>query len=228
MRRISNSLMIFAAGFGTRMAPLSNHTPKPLIKVANRTLLDHTLALAKQASVPNIVVNTHYKAAQIATHLQGSGIQISYEDEILDTGGGLKHAAPLLAERCVFTLNSDGIWRGQNPLVALSQQWHDTMGALLLCADITQVLGRRPPGDFDCNAKMQARRKGDYVYLGAQIINLNHITAWPHKVFSLNAVWDHLIAEKKLYIYIYNGQWCDVGQPNNIKTAERLLKDGNV
>ena len=110
-------LMVFAAGFGTRMGALTEARPKPLIPVAGRPLIDHALAVAKDAGVRHTVVNTHYRAAQIAEHLAGKGVAISHEaGQILETGGGLKAALPLLGDGPVAILNSDGIWTGANPL----------------------------------------------------------------------------------------------------------------
>ena len=110
--------IVFAAGFGTRMKPLTNKMPKPLIKVAGKPLIDHALALLD--GISTIVVNTHYCADQLETHLDGrSVICIREEPEILDTGGGLKNAMPILGHGPVITLNSDVILSGQNPVVAL-------------------------------------------------------------------------------------------------------------
>jgi len=216
--------MDFAAGFGTRMRPLTNHTPKPLKKVAGKALLDHSLDLAHAADIPDICVNTHYLADQIHSHLNAQNIKISHEPNLLDTGGGLKKALPLLNTSSVYTMNSDAIWVGENPFLTLRDQWQNDMGALLLLAHVDDVEGRAAPGDFDITTTGRITRGGPYVYLGAQIMQTEPVRAWPDTVFSLNAVWDHLISQKQLYGCLYSGAWCDVGRPENIETAEDLIK----
>ena len=114
-------LMLFAAGFGTRMGALTADRPKPLIPVAGRALIDHALDVAEAAGVTRTVVNTHYKAEQIARHLAGRDVLISHEPgPILETGGGLRQALPLLGPGPVAILNSDAIWTGANPLTQLA------------------------------------------------------------------------------------------------------------
>ena len=115
-----DTMMLFAAGKGTRMAPLTDVTPKPLIPVAGRPLLDHALDLAREGGARRIVVNTHHLGDQIVRHLAGSGVAISDEaDALLETGGGLKKALPLLGDGPVLTMNPDVVWTGPNPVAAL-------------------------------------------------------------------------------------------------------------
>ncbi|OZA00061.1 MAG: nucleotidyltransferase, partial [Rhodobacterales bacterium 17-64-5] len=126
-------LMLFAAGFGTRMGALTADRPKPLVMVAGRALIDHALDVAAGAGADRVVVNTHYRADQIAAHLAGRGVKISPEDPILETGGGLRAALPLLGPGPVAILNSDAIWTGANPLTQLAAAWDGArMEALLL------------------------------------------------------------------------------------------------
>ena len=121
---LPHPVMLFAAGFGTRMKPLTDSRPKPLIKVAGKPLLDHALDLVRAEGAPRTVVNSHYLGAQIAAHLDGQDIATSYEDTILDTGGGLRHALPLLGDQTVFTMNTDAVWAGPNPLRMLADHWN--------------------------------------------------------------------------------------------------------
>ena len=125
MRAAPNALMIFAAGRGTRMAPLTDTRPKPLIEVAGRALLDYALDIADVAGIDRIVVNTHYLAHQIEDYLSHCRVSISHEDTLLDTGGGLRAALPLLGDGPVLTLNSDAVWQGPNPLEILLETWQD-------------------------------------------------------------------------------------------------------
>mgnify|MGYP002620909319 CR=1 FL=1 len=191
--------MVFAAGFGTRMQPLTNHTPKPLIQIGKTCLLDHTLDLAKQAGLTKCVVNAHYLAEQIKDHLAGTTAHVVVEDEILDTGGGLKNAAPLLDGDMVITSNSDNIWNGENPfskLLCASQVIGETA---LLVAHKDNVTGRSGPGDFELHDDGTLTRHGDYVFLGIQQIALHHVLAEHQSVFSMNVVWDKLIEQGKLF-----------------------------
>jgi MurNAc alpha-1-phosphate uridylyltransferase len=228
MRDYPFPLMLFAAGFGTRMGALTRDRPKPLIPVAGLPLIDHALEIGTQAGVARTVVNTHYHADQIAAHLAGRDITISHETgQILETGGGLKAALPLLGEGPVAILNSDGIWTGANPLAELAAAWDDTrMEALLLLLPLERTLAHGPKGDFrlDAHGRVSRGQGGeDHVYIGAQIIHPARIAATPDTVFSLNKPWDQMIAAGTAFGLIHHGGWCDVGHPEGIAAAEALL-----
>ncbi|MFO1203323.1 MAG: nucleotidyltransferase family protein [Tabrizicola sp.] len=220
-------LMIFAAGFGTRMGALTKDRPKPLIPVAGKPLIDHALAIAEGAGVSRTVVNTHYKAEQMAEHLVGRGVEISHEPVILETGGGLKAALPLLGEGPVAILNSDGIWTGANPLLQLARAWDpNRMEALLLLLPLNRTLAHGPKGDFRLSPDGRiSRGQGgeDHVYIGALILKTERINATPNSVFSLNKPWSEMIAAGTAYGLVHDGDWCDVGHPEGIAEAERLL-----
>ncbi|WP_239985966.1 nucleotidyltransferase family protein [Paracoccus sp. SY] len=217
-------LMIFAAGLGTRMRPLTDSLPKPLIPVAGRTLLDRALDLGRAAGAGPVVVNTHYLGTQIADHLAGQDVAISDEPgTILDTGGGLRHALPLLGAGPVMTLNPDVVWTGPNPLAALDAAWRDDMDALLMLVPLDRAAARQGTGDFSRDAEGRIARRGDYVYGGAQIIRPDRLAEIPDRVFSLNRLWDLLIAEGRAFGIVHAGGWCDVGYPEAIPLAERML-----
>lgn len=218
-------LMIFAAGFGTRMGDLTKDRPKPLIPVAGKPLIDRALDLAADAGCSPTVANAHYLADQMEKHLEGTGVRVSREDaEILDTGGGLKQALPLLGEGPVLTLNPDVIWSGPNPLSLLRENWSQTdHGALLLCVPLSRAIGRLGGGDFGVDELGGASRGGDLVFGGAQMIRTEIVAEQPERVFSLNRIWDHLISENRLQVLEYPGHWCDVGRPDGIVLAERML-----
>lgn len=219
-------LMIFAAGLGTRMRPLTDTRPKPLIEVAGRTLLDRAIDMGREVT-DRIVVNSHYKGEQIATHLAGQDIAVSDEaDLLLDTGGGLRKALPLLGDGPVMTLNPDVIWTGPNPLRALVEAWDDRMEALLTLVPLEQATARVGAGDFAMDDQNRISRKGDFVYAGAQICRPERLAEIPGDVFSLNRLWDVLIAEGRAYGVIHPGGWCDVGRPEAIQLAEAVLADG--
>lgn len=221
--------MIFAAGFGTRMRPLTDHQPKPLIQIGNTTLLDHTIDLAYAANFRVPVVNAHYLSDQIHAHLvHHKDTRVVQENTILDTGGGLKNAAHLLNGEFVITSNSDNIWNGPNPFSTLVSAWKAEFPACLLCTKTTNTVGRSGPGDFDIDNDGKLTRGGDYVFLGVQIINKTLVTRIPDTVFSMNAAWDALIEQGKLFGAVYDGVWCDVGRPENIALAQRVLSGAHV
>jgi MurNAc alpha-1-phosphate uridylyltransferase len=224
-------LMIFAAGFGTRMGALTADRPKPLIPVAGRPLIDHALDVAAGAGAGRIVVNTHYLAGQMAAHLAGTGVRISHEPgPILETGGGLRHALPLLGPGPVAILNSDGIWTGANPLAELAAAWDGSrMETLLLLLPMDQTLGHTAKGDFRLTAGRISRGSGgeDHVYIGASIIAPDRLAGIETQAFSLNLVWDQMIAAGTAFGLVHRGGWCDVGHPEGILAAERLLKGGD-
>lgn len=219
--------MLFAAGFGTRMGALTQNRPKPLIEVGGKPLIDHALALARSAGVAKIVVNLHYLGAQIAAHLHGSDIQLSWETEqILETGGGLRAALPLLGVGPVMTLNTDAVWSGQNPLTQLLAAWDPAkMDALLLLLPSDRALGHTGHGDFllDPAGRISRANGADApVYLGAQILKTEGLSAITEPVFSLNRIWDISIANNRAFGLIHQGGWCDVGRPEGIALAETL------
>jgi N-acetyl-alpha-D-muramate 1-phosphate uridylyltransferase len=221
-------LMIFAAGLGTRMGVLTAARPKPLIPVAGRALIDHALDVAEEAGAGRIVVNTHYLADQIAAHLAGRKIMISHEPgPILETGGGLKAALPLLGPGPVAILNSDGIWTGNNPLTQLARGWDGAeMDALLLLLPSALTTAHGPKGDFRVNHSGRVSRgQGgeDHVYIGASILNPACLDAISDPVFSLNRPWDTLMAQGRAFGLVHRGGWCDVGRPEGIAEAERLI-----
>lgn len=219
-----DAVMIFAAGFGTRMGALTADRPKPMVRVAGRPLIDHALDLVAAVSPARIVVNTHYKAEVLHRHLAGRDLVISHEEEILDTGGGLKQATPLLASESVFTLNPDVAWHGPNPLRHVQSAWNAAeMDALLLCVPTARAIGRLGGGDFSVDAEGHISRGGDLVYTGVQIVKPALLERISERVFSLNRLWDLLIAEGRAFAIEYPGAWCDVGRPEGIALAEDLM-----
>ena len=216
--------MIFAAGFGTRMRPLTETHPKPLIEVAGRPLIDHALHLA-QGSEP-IVVNTHYLGDQIARHLSDRDIHVVHEPEILDTGGGLRNALPLLGPGPVITLNSDAVWTGPNPLDTLRAAWDaERMDALLLLVPGPAARGYTGEGDFAVDTEGRLTRGAGHVYSGAQIIKPEGLADVPDAAFSLNLLWNAMQPEGRLFGVVHQGGWCDVGHPGGIAEAEAMLEE---
>jgi N-acetyl-alpha-D-muramate 1-phosphate uridylyltransferase len=228
MRPLRFPLMLFAAGFGTRMGALTADRPKPLIPVAGTTLLDHALALAEGAGAASPVINLHYRGAQIEAHCQGRDVRFSREAPvILDTGGGLKAALPMLGDSAVMTLNTDAVWTGENPLLQLAGAWDPSrMDALLLLLPLAGVTGHPGSGDFNMAANGRiawGKGAGGPVYLGAQIVKAERVSAIAEPVFSMTRVWDAAMTEGRAYGLIHQGGWCDVGTPAGIALAEAMI-----
>jgi MurNAc alpha-1-phosphate uridylyltransferase len=228
---VSLPVMIFAAGFGTRMGALTRGRPKPLIEVAGRALIDHALDLATGFGAPRIVINLHYLPEQIRAHLAGRA-DIAFSEEtpdILETGGGLRAALPLLGPGPVFTLNSDAVWQGPNPLGHLAPLWDPArMDALLLCLPPETAIGHDGAGDFTRGPDGRLSRGPGLVYSGVQILAPERLHEIPDQSFSLNTVWDRIAAEGRLFGATYPGRWCDVGRPEGIALAEDMLGSGHV
>lgn len=217
--------MLFAAGFGTRMRPLTATRPKPLVEVAGRPLIDHALDLAHRAGIRRIVANLHYRAEMLEAHLQGSGVvTVTEHPDILDTGGGLRNALPLLGDGPVLTLNTDAVWTGPNPLATLRETWRPgEMDALLLLVPKDAATGHAGPGDFLMDGAGRLSRGPGLVFGGAQIVEPAAVETVSDRVFSLNRVWDDAAARGRLFGVVHPGGWCDVGRPASIPVAEALL-----
>lgn len=233
--RPAQPLMVFAAGFGTRMGALTALRPKPLIPVAGRALIDRALDLAAEAGCDPVVVNLHYRGQQIADHLAGSPVHLSWEhDLILETGGGLRQALPQLGSGPVCTLNPDAVWTGPNPLIRLANHWEPAlMDGLLMLAPVKAVYPHGGRSDFTMDARGRLSRHAEtggpgFVYLGAQIITTEGLATIDARAFSLNRLWDQMIADGRAFGLLHPGGWCDVGRPEGIAKAEAMLAAADV
>jgi MurNAc alpha-1-phosphate uridylyltransferase len=222
--------MLFAAGFGTRMGALTSQRPKPMVDVAGRPLIDHALEQVRGHGVPTVVANLHYKPQPLIDHLDGSGVLLSHETpDILDTGGGLRAALPLLGDGPVFTMNTDAVWKGPNPLAQLAGAWEPAqMDALLLCLPRDNAVGHTGEGDFMIDAQGRAARGPGHVYSGLQILKTDLLHEMSEQVFSLNPLWNRMIDAGRLFATPYPGKWCDVGHPEGIALAEEMLEYRHV
>lgn len=222
---IPAAAFIPAAGLGTRMRPLTLKRPKALVSLGGTTLLDRAIAVARDGGAARIVVNAHHLPDQILAHLSGTDIAVSLElPALLDTGGGLRAALPLLgAADPVLTLNPDVLYLGPNPVRVLADAWHDgDADAILLVVPLDRTAGRTR-GDFTAGPDGRLRRDGDFIYTGAQLIRPGVVADWPDRIFGLNPVWDSLIARDRIRAVAYPGRWHDVGTPGALAAAEAAL-----
>ncbi|HEY4076830.1 MAG TPA: nucleotidyltransferase family protein [Rhizomicrobium sp.] len=227
--------MMMGAGLGTRMRPLTDDRPKPLVTVAGRTLIDHSIDRLVAAGVTFIAVNVHYKAAMLRAHLEKRrDVTIVFSDEtekLLDTGGGVVRAMPHFGDEPFFILNSDSIWvEGATPtLPAMQKAWDAaSMDGLLLLADIETALGYEGHGDFGLHtdgrvARARASRGKPFAYPGVQIVHPRMFDGAPAGAFSTNIMWDRAIANGRLFGTVLDGTWLHVGTPEARDEAEHYL-----
>ncbi len=235
MATMPHTAMVLAAGLGTRMRPLTDDTPKPLIDVAGKALMDYALDRFAEAGVKRAVVNVHYLAGQVEAHVKtrmAPEIIISDErDLLLETGGGLKKARGLLGDDPVFCTNTDAIMidgEAQEACALLAETWNGKiMDALLLLVPTERTSGYDGRGDFDRSADGRiALRSGEtapYVFTGLQIIKPSLIDEGPEGPFSTRKLWDIAAAAGRLYGAVYGGDWLHVGDPQGLKHAEAIL-----
>src|SRR5215468_1046817 len=234
-RQIPRRAMVLAAGLGLRMRPLTDSTPKPLIVVGGKALIDHVLDRLAEVDVEMAVVNVHHFADQVEWHLAGRRaprIVISDErNELLDTGGGVVKALPSLGTAPFFHLNSDAVWiDGVKPnLIRLAEVFDpDRMDALLLLAATSTSVGYGGRGDFAMasDGRLSRRREREvvpFVYAGVAIFSPSLFAAAPPGIFSLNLLFDRAIETGRLHGLRLEGMWMHVGTSEAIAVAESAI-----
>lgn len=232
--------MVLAAGFGERMRPLTNERPKPLVRLGGRPLIDHVLDRLAAAGVPTAVVNVHYLADMIESHLEGRtepGIVISDErDQLLDTGGGVRKALQLLGDEPFFIHNSDTVWIEGNDstLCRLARAWDPArMDALLMLVPVVNAVGYAGSGDFNMAPDGRLQRKernavAPFVFAGVSIAHPRLVEQGPEGPFSLTLLWDRAARSGRLYGIRHEGIWMHVGTPEALEEAERCLQRDRV
>jgi N-acetyl-alpha-D-muramate 1-phosphate uridylyltransferase len=229
--------MVLAAGLGTRMRPLTDTRPKPLVEVAGRALIDHVLDRLADAGVERAVVNVHHFAEQIERHLaQRTRPRIAMSDErglLLGTGGGVVKALSLLGAEPFFHINSDTLWiDGATPNLARLAAAYEpaAMDALLLLAPATGSIGYGGRGDFTLAAdgRLSARsgERAPFVYAGAAILAPALFADAPGGEFPLIALFDRAARAGRLHGLRLEGRWMHVGSPDAIAAAEAAIKAG--
>ena len=236
-----NTAMVLAAGLGTRMRPLTDDRPKALVEVAGRALIDHVLDRLAEVGVTTAVVNVHWFADRLEAHLAARGrapeIVISDERaELLETGGGLKKARPLLGDAPVFVANIDSVWtdRSTEPggaLAELIRLWNpETMDAALLLARREGAIGFEGDGDFFLaeDGRLTFRceaASAPFAYMGVHICRPDYADAGPEGAFSLSGLWRQSAAKGRLYGCVLDGDWMHVGDPQARDEAEARLAE---
>jgi MurNAc alpha-1-phosphate uridylyltransferase len=235
---VPKTAMVLAAGLGKRMRPLTASRPKPLIAVAGQPLLDHLLDKLKAAGVEKVVVNVHYLADAIEAHLakNARGLDVTISDEralLLETGGGMVKAAPLIDSDPFLVVNSDNLWIDgpADTLKLLASHWDGAkMDALLLLVPHARAENHGGRGDFHMNKAGRLRRRershvAPFVYTGIQMVSKRLLEGAPDGPFSANLLWDRAIEEGRCFGAVHQGLWFDVGTPQSIKATELTLED---
>lgn len=231
--------MVLAAGLGKRMRPLTATRPKPLVEVAGQSLLDHVLDRLRAAGIPRVIVNVHYLADALEAHLRrkAKDLDITISDErglLLETGGGVVKALPLIGDDPFLVANSDNLWV-DGPVDAirlLANRWDDAaMDALLLMIPLARANCHTGQGDFhmDPDGVIARRRPGKvapFVFTGVQLVSRRLFADAPEGPFSFNLLWDRAIAAGRAYGVVHQGLWFDVGTPPAIARTEALLSHG--
>jgi MurNAc alpha-1-phosphate uridylyltransferase len=227
-----DTAMILAAGRGERMRPLTDTIPKPLIAVAGRSLLERSLDRLIAHGVRNIVVNVHHLGQQIADRI-GDRARIVYEERLLETGGSVKNALPLLGAGPFFVLNGDGLWREKSGtmLERLEMKWNpERMDALLLLHPIHKVIGREPAdrGDYFIEPGGRARYRSiaslaPYVFASVSVCDARLFQDSPEGAFSLLKLWNQAEDKGRLFAVFNDGDWFHIGTPQALAEAERML-----
>ena len=228
--------MVFAAGLGTRMRPVTDTIPKPLVEVGGKALIDHMLDRFAEAGLARAIVNVHYRADQLETHLAGrTSPEIVLSDErarLLDQGGGIKLALPLIGDAPFFICNTDQFWLEgpHSNLAALAARWDpDKMDVLLLVAATTSSVGVDWAGDFTMLAdsrlvKREERGVAPFVYAGVGIIKASLFETAPEGPSRLAPYFFDAAAQGRLFGHRLDGQWLHVGTPEAIAEAEETIK----
>ena len=234
-RPVPRTAMVLAAGRGKRMRPITATTPKPLVEVAGRALVDHVLDRLADAGVERAVVNVHYLADLVEVHVgKRARPQVTVSDErsrLLDTGGAVVRALPAIGPEPFFHLNSDSIWiEGARPnLVVLAERWDpERMDGILMLSPTVTAVGYEGSGDFTMDAEGRLSRRAErtvapFVYAGAAIFSPRVFAGLEEEPFSLNRTFDEMIDAGRLHGMRMDGIWLHVGTPGAIAEAEATI-----
>ena len=235
-RVINKTAMLLAAGLGTRMRPITECTPKPLIKIGGKALIDWPLDQLASENVPRAIVNVHHLAPQIIAHLkvrQKPTTMVSDETErLLDSGGALVKALPLLGAKPFFVFGCDTVMLdGTTPaLKRLVSQWNsDALDVLMLVHPMEKAHCFDGAGDFFIDAEGHLTRRGmanhaPYVYTGVQIIHPRILIGESAVPFSMNKLWNKAISARRMKGVIHDGGWFHVSTPDSIEKTNSLLQ----
>ena len=234
MRAKIKKAMVLAAGYGTRLRPLTDRMPKPLVPVAGRPMIEYALEKLRAYGIEEVIINVSHLKEQLTAHLSAFhhlSTKISEEVEPLETGGGLKQALPLLGSDPFFTINSDIIWldEQESALDRLTRHWNDTsMDVLLLVQSKARAIGHDKGEDHlfikPSNTIGWNEREAPYIIAGLGIIHPRVLRDAPGGKFTVKILWHQALVQNRLFCLPHHGQWFQTGTIKDIKTAEEHLK----
>lgn len=237
-----DTAFVFTAGFGKRLLPITQTIPKPMVKVADKMLVEHILDRLSAAGIKKVIMNTHHLAevmqqaiTQLQTQYPSLEIISIHEETILETGGGLVNALPLLGSRPIFTINGDILWENNSDaLLQMQHYWDESkMDILMLLQEKETAIGYEGRGDFDLAPLGNVFRRTNrlaypYVFTGIQIINPEVLKEYEVVPFSLRKIYDSHLQSDGMYRRIYGmkhaGQWLHIGTVEGLKLAEEAYK----
>ena len=226
--------MVLAAGFGTRMRPITDNLPKPLIEVAGRTLIDRAIDRLADAGVEHVVVNLHYLGDKIKYHLKARAtpeIIFSPEPTLLETGGGVASALPLLGTTPFYVVNGDICWLNgpSDTFSRLLSVWNEEeMDGMLLLHSTVDAYGYQGKGDFYAEpdgrlTRWPENRVSPWLFTGIQMLHPRLFVNAPEGAFSLNLLYDRAVEAGRLYGIIHDGEWFHAGTPAGLREVETYL-----
>jgi len=238
MTGIPKSAMVLAAGLGTRMRPISDTLPKPLVEIAGRTLIDHAIDRLALVGVERVVVNLHYKAEMVIARLAERDhpqIEISEEEELLETGGGVARALPLLGD-FFFVVNGDVLWLdGTEPALSRLAGAFDAarMDAILLFQRTTNAVGYAGSGDYFLDSLGVPRRRGEreiapFLFTGVQLLHRRLFDGIAERRFSLNLVYGRAERAGRLTAIVHDGEWYHIGTPDGLDATRARLDSHRI
>jgi MurNAc alpha-1-phosphate uridylyltransferase len=234
MRRKIKKAMVLAAGYGTRLKPLTERMPKPLVPVAGKPMIEYALDKLIAYGIEEVIVNVSHHKEQLIDYLSAFkclSFKISEEAEPLETGGGLKRALPFLGNDPIFTINSDIIWldEKENALERLTHFWDDSkMDFLLLAQSKAQAIGH-DKGEDHLFIKREntigwSEQDAPYIIAGIGILHPRVLLDAPEGKFTVKILWHQALAQNRLFCLPHHGQWFQTGTIADIKKAEEELK----
>lgn len=229
--------MVLAAGMGSRLRPLTDTMPKPLINVGGVPVIIRTLNMLAEAGITRVVINTHYLAHMLETSVRGAipdgmTVHFSYEETLLETGGGIKRALPLLGDEPFLVVNSDAVWLDDakpllKPLMAaFDAEKHDV---LMCVVPVSETKDFQPLGDFvfDPDTKVLSRKgpreSWNVVFAGVHVTKPGVVMREVAEAFSLNVVWEEIRERGRMHGWLYEGEWREIGSHQGLELARALV-----
>lgn len=232
---IPEKAFVLAAGYGKRLRPYTDHCPKPLVQVGGRSLIDHTLDHLQKAGVKDVTVNVHYLGDVLIDHLQqrkSPALHFSREEELLDTGGGIKKALKNFGPEPFFVLSGDGLWEnapGQSTLQQMAASWDKTrMDILILLQPVSSMRLTQGAGDYDIDDQGRAQRSPDktgaYMFTSMRINNPEIFRSMPDAAFSYLELLDRAEQKGRLYALVHTGDWHHISTPEDLESVNAAYK----